>query len=161
MNRTKYQVVEVLKFGGVTRRSEGGNDCGMGGHYSAQHLAPRRQHSQTHSEPDNSGVDAGSVHNSVTGTSTYCYISWVIYVSVTDTHLSWHVCWLDIFFATFVAGRQSGWEATGGATGIPASGRTRVGGAPRSLLLAMHEYTSITDELETVYGLFSPPHTPR
>ncbi|CAH0590480.1 unnamed protein product [Chrysodeixis includens] len=107
------------------RRSEGGNDCGMGGHYSAQHLAPRRQHSQTHSEPDNSAVDAGSVHNSVTGTS-----------------------------------RQSGWEATGGATGIP-SGRSRVGGAPRSLLLAMHEYTSITDELETVYGLFSPPHTPR
>ncbi|XP_026740417.1 transient receptor potential cation channel trpm isoform X2 [Trichoplusia ni] len=103
------------------RRSEGGNDCGMGGHYSAQHLAPRRQHSQTHSEPDNSAVDAGSVHNSVTGTS---------------------------------------WEATGGATGIP-SGRSRVGGAPRSLLLAMHEYTSITDELETVYGLFSPPHTPR
>ncbi|PZC87367.1 hypothetical protein B5X24_HaOG201603 [Helicoverpa armigera] len=107
------------------RRSEGGNDCGMGGHYSAQHLAPRRQHSQTHSEPDNSAVDAGSVHNSVTGTS-----------------------------------RQSGWEVTGGAAGIP-SGRSRVGGAPRSLLLAMHEYTSITDELETVYGLFSPPHTPR
>ncbi|XP_050551119.1 transient receptor potential cation channel trpm isoform X12 [Spodoptera frugiperda] len=107
------------------QRSEGGNDCGMGGHYSTQHLAPRRQHSQTHSEPDNSAVDAGSVHNSVTGTS-----------------------------------RQSGWEATGGATGIP-SGRSRVGGAPRSLLLAMHEYTSITDELETVYGLFSPPHTPR
>ncbi|KAH9633176.1 hypothetical protein HF086_017731 [Spodoptera exigua] len=107
------------------RRSEGGNDCGMGGHYSTQHLAPRRQHSQTHSEPDNSAVDAGSVHNSITGTS-----------------------------------RQSGWEATGGATGIP-SGRSRVGGAPRSLLLAMHEYTSITDELETVYGLFSPPHTPR
>ncbi|XP_047030904.1 transient receptor potential cation channel trpm isoform X5 [Helicoverpa zea] len=98
------------------QRSEGGNDCGMGGHYSAQHLAPRRQHSQTHSEPDNSAVDAGSVHNSVTGTS--------------------------------------------GAAGIP-SGRSRVGGAPRSLLLAMHEYTSITDELETVYGLFSPPHTPR
>ncbi|CAB3229066.1 unnamed protein product [Arctia plantaginis] len=98
------------------RRSEGGNDCGMGGHYSTQHLAPRRQHSQTHSEPDNSGVDAGSVHNSVT--------------------------------------------ATGGAAGI-SSGRNRVGGAPRSLLLAMHEYTSITDELETVYGLFSPPHTPR
>ncbi|XP_028167972.1 transient receptor potential cation channel trpm-like isoform X8 [Ostrinia furnacalis] len=105
------------------RRSEGGNDCGMGGHHSAQHLAPRRQHSQTHSEPDNSAVDAGSVHNSTTG-------------------------------------RQSGWEATGGAAGIPA-GRTRVGNTPRSLLLAMHEYTSITDELETVYGLFSPPHTPR
>lgn len=51
----------------VTRRSEGGNDCGMGGHYSTQHLAPRRQHSQTHSEPDNSAVDAGSVHNSTTG----------------------------------------------------------------------------------------------
>ncbi|CAG9564216.1 unnamed protein product [Danaus chrysippus] len=100
------------------RRSEGGNDCGMGGH-STQHLAPRRQHSQTHSEPDNSAVDAGSLQNSVTG-----------------------------------------WEATGGAAGIP-SGRTRVGGAPRSLLLAMHEYTSITDELETAYGLFSPPHTPR
>ncbi|XP_063626908.1 transient receptor potential cation channel trpm isoform X3 [Cydia splendana] len=105
------------------QRSEGGNDCGMGGHYSTQHLAPRRQHSQTHSEPDNSGVDAGSLHNSVTG-------------------------------------QQSGWEATGGATG-KGSGRARVGGAPRSLLLAMHEYTSITDELETVYGLFSPPHTPR
>ncbi|CAG9564215.1 unnamed protein product [Danaus chrysippus] len=100
------------------QRSEGGNDCGMGGH-STQHLAPRRQHSQTHSEPDNSAVDAGSLQNSVTG-----------------------------------------WEATGGAAGIP-SGRTRVGGAPRSLLLAMHEYTSITDELETAYGLFSPPHTPR
>ncbi|XP_061384204.1 transient receptor potential cation channel trpm isoform X7 [Danaus plexippus] len=100
------------------RRSEGGNDCGMGGH-STQHLAPRRQHSQTHSEPDNSAVDAGSLQNSVTG-----------------------------------------WEATGGAAGI-SSGRTRVGGAPRSLLLAMHEYTSITDELETAYGLFSPPHTPR
>ncbi|XP_069361506.1 transient receptor potential cation channel trpm isoform X8 [Maniola hyperantus] len=106
------------------QRSEGGNDCGMGGHYSAQHLAPRRQHSQTHSEPDNSAVDACSLQNSVT------------------------------------AGPQSGWEATGGATGVP-SGRSRVGGAPRSLLLAMHEYTSITDELETVYGLFSPPHTPR
>ncbi|XP_068620258.1 transient receptor potential cation channel trpm [Battus philenor] len=105
------------------RRSEGGNDCGMGGHHSTQHLAPRRQHSQTHSEPDNSAVDASSLHNSVTG-------------------------------------RQSGWEATGGATGA-ASGRTRVGGAPRSLLLAMHEYTSITDELETICGLFSPPHTPR
>ncbi|XP_013137248.1 PREDICTED: transient receptor potential cation channel trpm isoform X1 [Papilio polytes] len=105
------------------RRSEGGNDCGVGGHHSAQHLAPRRQHSQTHSEPDNSAVDACSLHNSVTG-------------------------------------RQSGWEATGGAGGM-SSGRTRVGGAPRSLLLAMHEYTSITDELETVYGLFSPPHTPR
>ncbi|CAH2089285.1 unnamed protein product [Euphydryas editha] len=105
------------------RRSEGGNECGMGGHHSVQHLAPRRQHSQTHSEPDNSAVDACSLQNSVSG-------------------------------------RQSGWEATGGATGIP-SGRTRVGGAPRSLLLAMHEYTSITDELETVYGLFSPPHTPR
>ncbi|XP_026491719.1 transient receptor potential cation channel trpm isoform X9 [Vanessa tameamea] len=105
------------------RRSEGGNDCGMGGHHSGQHLAPRRQHSQTHSEPDNSAVDANSLQNSVSG-------------------------------------QQSGWEATGGATGIP-SGRTRVGGAPRSLLLAMHEYTSITDELETVYGLFSPPHTPR
>ncbi|XP_045501553.1 transient receptor potential cation channel trpm isoform X6 [Colias croceus] len=104
------------------RRSEGGNDCGMGGPYSTQHLAPRRQHSQTHSEPDNSAVDAGSLHNSVTG-------------------------------------RQSGWEATGGATGVPSN--RRVGTAPRSLLLAMHEYTSITDELETVYGLFSPPHTPR
>ncbi|CAG4987137.1 unnamed protein product [Colias eurytheme] len=100
------------------RRSEGGNDCGMGGPYSTQHLAPRRQHSQTHSEPDNSAVDAGSLHNSVTG-----------------------------------------WEATGGATGVPSN--RRVGTAPRSLLLAMHEYTSITDELETVYGLFSPPHTPR
>ncbi|CAG4987129.1 unnamed protein product [Colias eurytheme] len=104
------------------QRSEGGNDCGMGGPYSTQHLAPRRQHSQTHSEPDNSAVDAGSLHNSVTG-------------------------------------RQSGWEATGGATGVPSN--RRVGTAPRSLLLAMHEYTSITDELETVYGLFSPPHTPR
>ncbi|XP_053614207.1 transient receptor potential cation channel trpm isoform X14 [Plodia interpunctella] len=103
------------------RRSEGGNDCGMG-HHSTQHLAPRRQHSQTHSEPDNSAVDAGSVHNSVTGPA-------------------------------------SGWEATGGAAGVP--GRSRVGAPPRSLLLAMHEYTSITDELETVYGLFSPPHTPR
>ncbi|RVE51394.1 hypothetical protein evm_003949 [Chilo suppressalis] len=107
------------------RRSEGGNDCGMGGHHSAQHLAPRRQHSQTHSEPDNSAVDAGSTHNSVTG-------------------------------------HQSGWEATGGAAGLSTTtGRTRVGATPRSLLLAMHEYTSITDELETVYGLFSPPHTPR
>ncbi|VVD00937.1 unnamed protein product [Leptidea sinapis] len=68
------------------RRSEGGNDVGMGGHYSAQHLAPRRQHSQTHSEPDNSAVDATSLHNSVTG-----------------------------------------WEATGGATGMPST-RSRVGG---------------------------------
>lgn len=33
---------------------------------------------------------------------------------------------------------------------------------PRSLLMAMHtEYTSITDELETVCGLLSPPRTPR
>lgn len=33
---------------------------------------------------------------------------------------------------------------------------------PRAVLLAMHsEYTSITDELETVCGLLSPPHTPR
>lgn len=33
---------------------------------------------------------------------------------------------------------------------------------PRQLLLAMHaEYTSITDELETVCGLLSPPRTPR
>jgi transient receptor potential cation channel subfamily M protein 3 len=33
---------------------------------------------------------------------------------------------------------------------------------PRAMLLAMHsEYTSITDELETVCGLLSPPHTPR
>ncbi|XP_072942327.1 transient receptor potential cation channel trpm [Epargyreus clarus] len=101
------------------RRSEGGNDCGMGGPHSTHHLAPRRQHSQTHSEPDNSAVDASSLHNSVTG-------------------------------------RQSGWEATGGAAGMPAGRRA----APRSFLLAMHEYTSITDELETVYGLFSPPHTP-
>lgn len=32
----------------------------------------------------------------------------------------------------------------------------------RAMLLAMHsEYTSITDELETMCGLFSPPHTPR
>ncbi|XP_045452338.1 transient receptor potential cation channel trpm [Melitaea cinxia] len=105
------------------RRSEGGNECGMGGHHSVHHLAPRRQHSQTHSEPDNSAVDVCSLQNSVSG-------------------------------------RQSGWEATGGATGM-STGRTRVGGAPRSLLLAMHEYTSITDELETAYGLFSPPHTPR
>ncbi|XP_048483560.1 transient receptor potential cation channel trpm isoform X6 [Plutella xylostella] len=107
------------------QRSEGGNEVHSGAHHSSQHLAPRRQHSQTHSEPDNSAVDAVSVNNSVTG-------------------------------------RQSGWEATGGAAGIlPAgSGKQRVG-APRSLLLAMHEYTSITDELENVYGLFSPPHTPR
>ncbi|XP_028025210.1 transient receptor potential cation channel trpm isoform X2 [Bombyx mandarina] len=105
------------------RRSEGGNDCGMGP-YSSQHLAPRRQHSQTHSEPDNSAVDAGSVHNSVTGP-------------------------------------QSGWEGAGTTGAAGGTGRARVGGAPRSLLLAMHEYTSITDELETVYGLFSPPHTPR
>lgn len=41
----------------------------MGGHHTTQHLAPRRQHSQTHSEPDNSAVDAGSTHNSVTGKS--------------------------------------------------------------------------------------------
>ncbi|KAJ9575655.1 hypothetical protein L9F63_007484, partial [Diploptera punctata] len=33
---------------------------------------------------------------------------------------------------------------------------------PRAMLLAMHsEYTSITDELETVCGLLSPPRTPR
>lgn len=33
---------------------------------------------------------------------------------------------------------------------------------PRSMLMAMHtEYTSITDELETVCGLLSPPRTPR
>lgn len=63
------RIVKGVKRARTTRRSEGGNDCGMGGHYSAQHLAPRRQHSQTHSEPDNSAVDAGSVHNSVTGTS--------------------------------------------------------------------------------------------
>lgn len=32
----------------------------------------------------------------------------------------------------------------------------------RGLLLAMHsEYTSITDELESVCGLLSPPRTPR
>lgn len=32
----------------------------------------------------------------------------------------------------------------------------------RTVLLAMHsEYTSITDELETMCGLLSPPHTPR
>jgi len=32
----------------------------------------------------------------------------------------------------------------------------------RAVLLAMHsEYTSITDELETMCGLLSPPHTPR
>ncbi|GBO98397.1 Transient receptor potential cation channel trpm [Eumeta japonica] len=108
------------------RRSEGGNECGAGAHHSAHHLAPRRQHSQTHSEPDNSAVEASSLHNSVTG-------------------------------------RTSGWEGPSGAGAGAASagaGRGR-GGAPRSLLLAMHEYTSITDELETVYGLFSPPHTPR
>ncbi|XP_049813711.1 transient receptor potential cation channel trpm [Schistocerca nitens] len=41
-------------------------------------------------------------------------------------------------------------------TVIPPSGN------PRSMLLAMHtEYTSITDELETVCGLLSPPRTPR
>ncbi|XP_041984584.1 transient receptor potential cation channel trpm isoform X3 [Aricia agestis] len=102
------------------RRSEGGNDVGMG-HYSTHHLAPRRQHSQTHSEPDNSAVDASSLQNSVTGAG------------------------------------QSGLEPAGAGL---SSSRSRVG-APRSLLLAMHEYTSITDELETVYGLFSPPHTPR
>ncbi|KAI4468105.1 hypothetical protein MML48_2g00020762 [Holotrichia oblita] len=34
--------------------------------------------------------------------------------------------------------------------------------SPRGLLLAMHsEYTSITDELESVCGLLSPPRTPR
>lgn len=49
------------------RRSEGGNECGMGGHHSVHHLAPRRQHSQTHSEPDNSGVDVCSLQNSVSG----------------------------------------------------------------------------------------------
>ncbi|XP_033608000.1 transient receptor potential cation channel trpm isoform X2 [Cryptotermes secundus] len=43
-------------------------------------------------------------------------------------------------------------------TVIPPSIRTN----PRAMLLAMHsEYTSITDELETVCGLLSPPHTPR
>ncbi|XP_044737220.1 transient receptor potential cation channel trpm isoform X2 [Chrysoperla carnea] len=36
------------------------------------------------------------------------------------------------------------------------------GTSNRSMLLAMHtEYTSITDELETVCGLLSPPKTPR
>lgn len=41
-------------------------------------------------------------------------------------------------------------------TVIPPSGN------PRAMLLAMHsEYTSITDELETVCGLLSPPRTPR
>lgn len=67
---------------------------------------------------------------------------------------------VQVSLRVFIYSLSLGWEATGGTTGI-ASGRTRVGGAPRSLLLAMHEYTSITDELETVYGLFSPPHTPR
>jgi transient receptor potential cation channel subfamily M protein 3 len=43
-------------------------------------------------------------------------------------------------------------------TVIPPSIKT----SPRAMLLAMHsEYTSITDELETVCGLLSPPHTPR
>lgn len=124
--RPRTTSANTRRTANTRRRSEGGNECGMGGHQSTHHLAPRRQHSQTHSEPDNSAVDAGSVHNSVTG-------------------------------------QQSGWEATGGAAGLATTttGRTRVGATPRSLLLAMHEYTSITDELETVYGLFSPPHTPR
>lgn len=48
---------------------------------------------------------------------------------------------------------------------IAGTGSSKAGGSGKSrggMLLAMHaEYTSITDELETVCGLFSPPCTPR
>ncbi|XP_077298276.1 transient receptor potential cation channel, subfamily M isoform X2 [Arctopsyche grandis] len=100
----------VLRRRNNTRRSsEGGSDLGGGIFLGpSSHYPPRRQHSQTHSEPDNS-TDATSVHD---------YIA---------------------------------------AKAVPSSSR-----GPRQLLLAMHaEYTSITDELETVCGLLSPPRTPR
>lgn len=43
----------------------------------------------------------------------------------------------------------------------PAAGAPAAQNNPRGMLMAMHtEYTSITDELETVCGLLSPPRTP-
>lgn len=47
------------------RSSEGGSDAGGGIFLGpSSHYPPRRQHSQTHSEPDNS-TDAASVHGKI------------------------------------------------------------------------------------------------
>lgn len=44
---------------------------------------------------------------------------------------------------------------------IPPTSTAPAQNSPRAMLMAMHtEYTSITDELETVCGLLSPPRTP-
>ena len=51
--------------------------------HSAHHLAPRRQHSQTHSEPDNSAVDASSLQNSVTGNAITLFLFFSFFVSFT------------------------------------------------------------------------------
>lgn len=101
------------------RRSSEGGDSEKGSQF---HGLPRRQLSQTHSEPDSSEPGyhvpdrASTVERSV----------------------------------TFAEPR---------ITVIPPSNPSS---NPRGMLMAMHtEYTSITDELENVCGLLSPPRTPR
>ncbi|KAG8229411.1 hypothetical protein J437_LFUL000932 [Ladona fulva] len=99
-----------------------------GGSRAAHGGFPRRQLSQTQSEPDMEEHRSlsGSVGHGVQGGAV-----------AGAAGLGAHVTWAEPRIQV-----------------IPAP--------PRSMLLAMHaEYTSITDELETVCSLLSPPRTPR
>lgn len=120
-----------LRQDSTARRSSDGGDSDKQGSFFFSQLKylivifiiflgpPRRQLSQTHSEPDSSEPSYHLPERAVT-----------VERSVTFGEPK--------------------------ITVIPPSGN------PRSMLMAMHtEYTSITDELETVCGLLSPPRTPR
>lgn len=107
-------------MGSSFRRDSTGRRSSEGGESERHGMPPRRQLSQTHSEPDTNSdvtpVNGGGAR------------------------------------VTFAEPR---------ITVIPPSSATSQPNS-RAMLLAMHtEYTSITDELESVCGLLSPPRTPR
>lgn len=106
---------------GAYRRDSSGRRSSEGGESDRghKHEMPRRQLSQTHSEPDGGSDMAPSCSQR----------------TITEPRIT--VC-------------------------PPSTANPSQSSNARAMLLAMHtEYTSITDELESVCGLLSPPRTPR
>ncbi|XP_065168332.1 transient receptor potential cation channel trpm isoform X4 [Atheta coriaria] len=132
--------LDPLKYRYANRRRDsfGGRRNSEGGYgdesiSSSKRSLSRRQLSQTQSEPDNSDPLA----HLPTGRS----------VKFAEPQIN-------------VIPPSSGGGAPSGVSTAPTTSAHAHN--PRAMLMSMHtEYTSITDELESVCGLLSPPRTPR
>ncbi|XP_017773710.1 PREDICTED: transient receptor potential cation channel trpm isoform X3 [Nicrophorus vespilloides] len=169
--------LESLKFRYAQRRRDsfGGRRNSEGGYgeeafSGSRPSLTRRQLSETQSEPDSSepmvmGGGSNSLQlRAIVQERNVAFAEPKINVIPPSSSSSGCMCGIGTSSAgpAVVAASVSSAAPAGNSAGGGVSNGNAQPHNPRSMLMSMHtEYTSITDELESVCGLLSPPRTPR